>query len=68
MGREGPLPREARSASEFVACMRRLKEWAGLTYRQLEANAERRGDVLARSTVADALRRDSLPRAEVVAA
>jgi hypothetical protein len=48
--------------------MRRLKEQAGLTYRQLEASAERSGDVLARSTVADALRRDSLPRAEVVAA
>ncbi|MGK5691919.1 RICIN domain-containing protein [Streptomyces sp. URMC 128] len=68
MGRERPLPQEARSAAEFVACMRRLKEQAGLTYRRLEANAERRGDVLARSTVADALRRDSLPRAEVVAA
>lgn len=68
MGKQRPLPQEARSASEFVACMRRLKEQAGLTYRQLEANAERCGDVLARSTVADALRRDSLPRAEVVAA
>ncbi|MEU0245651.1 RICIN domain-containing protein [Streptomyces sp. NPDC006235] len=68
MGRERPLPQEARSAAEFVACMRRLKEQAGLTYRQLEASAERRGDVLARSTVADALRRDSLPRAAVVAA
>ncbi|MFF7791164.1 hypothetical protein [Streptomyces sp. NPDC007991] len=45
-----------------------MAEQAGLTYRRLEANAERRGDVLARSTVADALRRDSPPRAEVVAA
>ncbi|MFI6376478.1 RICIN domain-containing protein [Streptomyces sp. NPDC050546] len=68
MGRQRPLPHEARSAAEFVVCMRRLKEQAGLTYRQLEANAERRGDVLARSTAADALRRDSLPRAEVVVA
>ncbi|EFL36921.1 conserved hypothetical protein [Streptomyces viridochromogenes DSM 40736] len=68
MGKELPLPQEARSAAEFVACMRHLKEQAGLTYRQLEANAERRGDVLARSTVADALRRDTLPRPEVVAA
>ncbi|MEU0390068.1 XRE family transcriptional regulator [Streptomyces chartreusis] len=68
MGKQRPLPQEAGSASEFVACMRLLKEQAGLTYRQLEANAEGRGDVLARSTVADALRRDSLPRAEVVAA
>ncbi|KOX11490.1 XRE family transcriptional regulator [Streptomyces sp. NRRL B-3648] len=68
MGRQRPLPQEARSVAEFVACMRQLKERSGLTYRQLEANAQRRGDVLARSTVADALRRDSLPRAEVVAA
>ncbi|MGX1564689.1 RICIN domain-containing protein [Streptomyces sp. NPDC055506] len=68
MGRQRPLPHEARSAAEFVVCMRRLKEQAGLTYRKLEANAERHGDVLARSTVADALRRDSLPRAEVVVA
>ncbi|MFF5985116.1 RICIN domain-containing protein [Streptomyces olindensis] len=65
---QGPLPHEARSAAEFVACMRALKQQAGLTYRQLEANAEQRGDVLARSTAADLLRRDSLPRAEVVAA
>ncbi|MGR4851933.1 XRE family transcriptional regulator [Streptomyces sp. LARHCF252] len=68
MGRQRPLPHEARSAAEFVACLRWLKEQSGLTYRQLEANAERRGDVLARSTAADALRRDSLPRAEVVVA
>ncbi|MFJ8713158.1 RICIN domain-containing protein [Streptomyces violaceus] len=68
MGRQRPLPHEARSAAEFVACLRWLKEQSGLTYRQLEANAERGGDVLARSTAADALRRDSLPRAEVVVA
>ncbi|MET9016716.1 XRE family transcriptional regulator [Streptomyces olivaceoviridis] len=68
MGRPRPLPQEACTVAEFVACMRQLKEQSGLTYRQLEAHAQRRGDVLARSTVADALRRDSLPRAEVVAA
>ncbi|MGI5430765.1 XRE family transcriptional regulator [Streptomyces sp. CA-179760] len=68
MGRQRPLPHGARSAAEFVACLRRLKEQSGLTYRQLERNAGRRGDVLARSTAADALRRDSLPRAEVLVA
>ncbi|MFJ7334240.1 helix-turn-helix domain-containing protein [Streptomyces sp. NPDC101110] len=68
MGTQRPSPLEACSAAEFVACLRRLKEQAGLTYRQLEANAEQQGDVLARSTAADVLRRDSLPRAEVVAA
>ncbi|MFC9502082.1 XRE family transcriptional regulator [Streptomyces sp. NPDC057002] len=67
-GETASVAHEARSAAEFVVCMRRLKEQAGLTYRTLEANAERHGDVLARSTAADALRRDSLPRAEVVVA
>ncbi|MFB6894125.1 RICIN domain-containing protein [Kitasatospora sp. NPDC056327] len=63
-----PMPQEARSAAEFVEFLRLLKEQAGLTYRQLEANAERHGDVLARSTAADMLRRDSLPRPETVVA
>ncbi|MFF2951550.1 hypothetical protein ACFVVU_09470 [Kitasatospora sp. NPDC057965] len=44
------------------------KEQAGLTYRQLEANAAQYGDVLARSTAADMLRRESLPRPEAVLA
>ncbi|MER7707676.1 XRE family transcriptional regulator [Kitasatospora sp. NPDC097605] len=63
-----PLPQEAYTAAEFVDCLRRLKEQTGLTYRQLEFNAEQSGDVLARSTAADMLRRDSLPRPEVVLA
>ncbi|MCX5065224.1 tetratricopeptide repeat protein [Micromonospora lupini] len=46
----------------------RLKEDSGYTYRQLEQRAARRGDVLARSTIADMLRRDSLPRADTLIA
>ncbi|WP_030394344.1 RICIN domain-containing protein [Kitasatospora purpeofusca] len=68
MGTRDPLPHEAVSAAEFVDCLRQLKEQAGLTLRQLEANARQGGDVLARSTVADMLRRDSLPRPETVRA
>ncbi|MFG2512518.1 helix-turn-helix domain-containing protein [Streptomyces sp. NPDC048584] len=48
--------------------MRQLKERSGLTYRELEERAARHGDVLARSTLADILRRTSLPRPDVLAA
>ncbi|WP_338146054.1 helix-turn-helix domain-containing protein [Streptomyces scabichelini] len=61
-------PYEARDAAGFVESMRRLKERSGLTYRELEERAARSGDVLARSTLADILRRTSLPRPEVLAA
>ncbi|MET9506592.1 XRE family transcriptional regulator [Streptomyces sp. NPDC006622] len=64
----GSDPREARTASQYVALLRRLKDGSGLTYRQLEQRAAARGDVLARSTVADVLRRAALPRAELVTA
>ncbi|MGW6741541.1 helix-turn-helix domain-containing protein [Streptomyces sp. NPDC055025] len=61
-------PRAARNAAELVALMRRLKERSGLTFRQLEQKAEAHGDVLARSTLADVLRRQSLPRPEMLLA
>ncbi|OLF14556.1 hypothetical protein BLA60_03435 [Actinophytocola xinjiangensis] len=48
--------------------MRALKERSGLTLRQLEDQATARGDALARSTAADLLRRQTLPRPELVAA
>jgi hypothetical protein len=70
---ESPLhadvsPHEVRDAAGFIASLQRLKERSGLTYRELEERAARRGDVLARSTLADVLRRTSLPRPEVLAA
>ncbi|MFC5958454.1 helix-turn-helix domain-containing protein [Streptomyces pratens] len=61
-------PGAARTRAEYVALPRRLKKHSGLTFRRLEQRAAEHGDVLARSTVADILRRDTLPRAEVVAA
>ncbi|MGP3970079.1 RICIN domain-containing protein [Streptomyces sp. 6N223] len=61
-------PELARDVTEFVALLRCLKDDAGLSYRRLEERAARRGEVLARSTIADALRRRSLPRPEVLAA
>ncbi|MFH8487572.1 XRE family transcriptional regulator [Streptomyces longisporoflavus] len=61
-------PYEARDAAGFIQLMRKLKERSGLTYRELEERAARNGDVLARSTLADVLRRTSLPRPDVLAA
>ncbi|GGR86846.1 hypothetical protein GCM10010252_26920 [Streptomyces aureoverticillatus] len=69
MGSRGELdPRGARDAAMFVALMRQLKEQSGLTYRQLEERAAGRGEALARSTLADVMRRDALPRPELLAA
>ncbi|MFF4352902.1 XRE family transcriptional regulator [Streptomyces sp. NPDC001530] len=69
VGNLGELsPYEARDAAGFVESMQRLKERSGLTYRELEERAARSGDVLARSTLADILRRTSLPRPDVLAA
>ncbi|WP_225641214.1 helix-turn-helix transcriptional regulator [Streptomyces werraensis] len=61
-------PYAAEDAAGFVESMRRLKELSGMTYRELEEQAGRNGDVLARSTLADVLRRDRLPRPDVLAA
>ncbi|MFF4954521.1 helix-turn-helix domain-containing protein [Streptomyces chattanoogensis] len=69
LGGTGELrPAAAGDAAAFVGMMHQLKERSGLTYRQLEQRAAERGAVLARSTLADALRRRALPRAEVVEA
>ncbi|WP_327031823.1 hypothetical protein [Micromonospora ureilytica] len=61
-------PDEAADPAEFIEMLRDLKDRSRLTYRQLEQRAAAAGDVLARSTAADILRRSSLPRPEVLAA
>ena len=48
--------------------MQALKDWSGLTYRELTARADAVGDVLPRSTVANMLSRTTVPREELVAA
>lgn len=55
-------------AVAFVAALRRLKAWSGLSYRQLERRATEAGHTLPYSTAATMLGRDRLPRAELVAA
>ncbi|WP_405408793.1 helix-turn-helix domain-containing protein [Streptomyces decoyicus] len=61
-------PADLRNAEEFMAALRALKARSGLTLRQLESRAADRGDVLPRSTVADILRKQTLPRPDLVAA
>ncbi|MDK0522304.1 helix-turn-helix domain-containing protein [Streptomyces sp. ML-6] len=63
-----PDPREARSADEFVALLRVLKDASGLTFRELSQRADAVGDVLPRSTIANMLGRTSVPREELLAA
>lgn len=60
-------PESARDVAEFAALLRSLKKNSGLTLRQLEEKAAANGAVLPRSTVADMLRRDALPRPELLA-
>ncbi|MFJ3163445.1 helix-turn-helix domain-containing protein [Streptomyces kanasensis] len=62
-----PGPAEARDPVAFVARLQALKDWSGLTYRELSARAEAVGDSLPRSTVANMLARATLPREELLA-
>ncbi|MET9648469.1 helix-turn-helix domain-containing protein [Streptomyces syringium] len=64
----GMQRRSARDADELTDRMRQVKERSGLTYRELEQRAQARGEILARSTLADVLQRQSLPRPELLVA
>ncbi|MEU5342777.1 hypothetical protein AB0H18_18365 [Streptomyces sp. NPDC020766] len=55
-------------AAAFVAGLRRLKAWSGLSYRRLERQAAEAGHCLPYSTAATMLGRERLPREELVAA
>ncbi|MEU0369958.1 hypothetical protein ABZ070_06775 [Streptomyces sp. NPDC006283] len=67
-GSGAPNPERVRDSAEFVAAMQELKDWSGLTYRELTSRAEAVGEVLPRSTVANMLGRTTVPREELVAA
>ncbi|WP_151484984.1 hypothetical protein [Streptomyces albicerus] len=62
-----PTPPDT-DAAAFVAALRRLKAWSGLSYRQLERHAAAAGHSLPYSTAATMLGRERLPREELVAA
>ncbi|MFF3755243.1 helix-turn-helix domain-containing protein [Streptomyces sp. NPDC002018] len=64
----GPNSEAARTPAEFVHAMRQLRNWADLSYRQLERRANDAGDVLPRATVSGVLAREDLPREELLAA
>lgn len=63
---ELPDPARARDVAQFVASLRELRDQSGLTYRALESRAAEAGAVLPRSTVAETLRHDLLPRPELL--
>ncbi|MEV4620649.1 helix-turn-helix domain-containing protein [Asanoa sp. NPDC049573] len=63
-----PRPEQARTAAEFIDMLRALKEWSGLSYRDLERQARSAGDRLPPSTVATMLSRTSLPRLNLLGA
>lgn len=67
-GTGGLCPGAAGDAAALVELMQQLKEQSGLTLRQLEQRAAERGELLARSTLADVLRRGTLPKEELLAA
>lgn len=65
----GPdVPAEVGCPAQFVAAMRGLKAGSGLSYRDLERRAAGAGEFLPRSTLLNALTRDTLPKSPLVAA
>ncbi|MFD0823942.1 helix-turn-helix domain-containing protein, partial [Micromonospora zhanjiangensis] len=66
-GLPGP-PGDGATPAGYVIALRALKQWSGLTYRQLQRQAEAVGDALPHSTVAAALGRGTLPRPDLVRA
>lgn len=63
-----PVPTPTAGEVAFMAELRRLKAWSGLSYRELERAAHAAGEVLPYSTAATMLRRDRLPREAVLVA
>lgn len=59
---------EVDTVEALLELMRRAKAAHGMSYRQAQHRAARRGHVLPHSTLASALSRSALPRAEVVSA
>ncbi|OEJ94338.1 helix-turn-helix domain-containing protein [Streptomyces thermolilacinus] len=67
-GERAPGPRDVHDPAGFIARLQALKDWSGLTYRELSARAEAVGESLPRSTVANMLSRTTLPREELLVA
>ncbi|MFC8301601.1 helix-turn-helix domain-containing protein [Micromonospora orduensis] len=54
------------NAGEFVAALRALRLWSGLSYRELAAKAQASGGSLPPSTITSMLGRNTLPRAPLI--
>ncbi|MFJ2770815.1 hypothetical protein [Streptomyces sp. NPDC087300] len=63
-----PTPTPTAGEAAFMAELRRLKAWSGLSYRELERAATAAGEVLPYSTAATMLGRDRLPREALLVA
>ncbi|MGW6271130.1 hypothetical protein [Streptomyces sp. NPDC055060] len=63
-----PVPPRTAETPAFMAELRRLKAWSGLSFRELERAAAAAGEVLPYSTAATMLRRERLPREAVLVA
>ncbi|WP_162907240.1 hypothetical protein [Allorhizocola rhizosphaerae] len=63
-----PDPHAVATAAGFVEALRQLRSWAGVGFRRLEKRAANLGMVLPRSTITAALKREVLPREELVVA
>ncbi|GAA3195050.1 hypothetical protein [Actinocorallia longicatena] len=64
---ERPGPDGSAGAAGYVAALNRLKNWTGVSFRTLERRAAQSGEVLPRTTITNALGRDRLPSADLVA-
>ncbi|MEU8398845.1 helix-turn-helix transcriptional regulator [Nonomuraea sp. NPDC048892] len=63
-----PSPAGIADAAAFMAELRRLKRWSGLSFRQLDRRAAAAGDTLPYSTASTMLGKDRLPRPELLVA
>jgi hypothetical protein len=67
-GDDRPDPLVAQNAPEFVAQLRALVQWSGLTLEEIEQLARANGDILPPSLLSAALSHRTLPPEEVVVA
>ncbi|EMF30498.1 hypothetical protein H114_03421 [Streptomyces gancidicus BKS 13-15] len=63
---QAPKPALVSTPAEYIAALRALRFWSGLTYRQLEAKATAHNYTLPASTIATTLGRTTLPRERFV--
>ncbi|MFI6596148.1 helix-turn-helix domain-containing protein [Nonomuraea sp. NPDC050536] len=63
-----PTPSAAVDEATFVADLRRLKAWSGLSFRQLERRADAIGDSLPPAAIATMLSRNRVPHEPLLVA